>query len=55
LFLIKANAPINTEAYSYAQTQMFSGKIRFLIDESLAKTKLMSTKQGQNMNIDERN
>ena len=55
LFLIKANAPINTQAYSYAQTQMFSGKIRFLIDESLAKTKLMSTKQGQNMNIDERN
>ena len=55
LFLIKANAPINTDAYSYAQTQMFSGKIRFLIDEGLAKTKLMSTKQGQNMNIDERN
>ena len=55
LFLIKANAPINTQAYSYAQTQMFSGKIRFLIDQSLAKTKLMSTKQGQNMNMDERN
>ena len=55
LYLIKANAPINTEAYSYAQTQMFSGKIRFLIDQSLAKTKLMSTKQGQNMNADERN
>lgn len=55
LYLIKANAPINTEAYSYAQTQMFSGKIRFLIDEGLAKTKLMATKQGQNMNIDERN
>ena len=55
LYLIKANAPINTEAYSYAQTQMFSGKIRFLIDENLAKTKLMSTKQGQQMNMDERN
>ena len=55
LYLIKANAPINTQAYSYAQTQMFSGKIRFLIDQGLAKTKLMSTKQGQNMNIDERN
>lgn len=55
LYIIKANAPINTEAYSYAQTQMFSGKIRFLIDEGLAKTKLMSTKQGQNMNMDERN
>ena len=55
LYLIKANAPINTQAYTYAQTQMFSGKIRFLIDESLAKTKLMTTKVGQNMNIDERN
>lgn len=55
LYLIKATAPINTQAYTYAQTQMFSGKIRFLIDESLAKTKLMTTKVGQNMNIDERN
>lgn len=34
---------------------MYNGKIRFLIDESLAKTKLMSTKVGQNMNLDERN
>jgi hypothetical protein len=34
---------------------MYSGKIRFLIDESLAKTKLMSTKHGQNMNVEERN
>jgi hypothetical protein len=49
LYLIKANAPINTEAYSYAQTQMSSGKIKFLIDEASAKTKLMSTKLGQNM------
>ena len=55
LYLIKATAQINTQAYTYAQTQMFSGKIRFLIDESLAKTKLMTTKVGQNMNIDERN
>ncbi len=55
LYLIKANAPINTQAYSYAQTQMYSGKIRFLIDESLAKTKLMSTKHGQNMSVEERN
>ena len=55
LFLIKANAPINTEAYSYVQSQMYNGKIRFLIDESLAKTKLMSTKVGQNMDMDQRN
>lgn len=55
LYLIKANAPINTEAYSYAQTQMSSGKIKFLIDESTAKSKLMATKVGQNMSIDQRN
>ena len=55
MYLIKANAPINTEAYSYAQTQMSSGKVKFLIDESQAKTKLMSTKVGQNMSLDQRN
>lgn len=55
MYLIKANAPINTEAYSYAQTQMSSGKVKFLIDEQAAKTKLMSTKVGQNMNSDKRN
>ena len=55
MFLIKANAPINTEAYSYAQTQMASGKVKFLIDEQAAKTKLMSTKVGQNYNADQRN
>ena len=55
MYLIKANAPINTEAYSYAQTQMSSGKVQFLVDEATAKTKLMSTKIGQNMTIDQRN
>ncbi len=55
MYLIKANAPINTEMYSYAKTQMLSGKIRFLIDEAAAKTKLMSTKKGQAMTPDERN
>ncbi len=55
LFLIKANAPINTEAHSYVQTQMSSGKVKFLIDEQTAKAKLMSTKAGQSMTPDERN
>ena len=55
LYIIKANAPINTEAYTYAQTQMSSGKVKFLIDETSAKAKLMSTKVGQNMTIDQRN
>ena len=49
MYLIKANAPINTEAYSYTQSQMNSGKVKFLIDEQQAKTKLLSTKAGQAM------
>lgn len=55
MFLIKASAPINTEAYSYVQTQMYSGKIKFLIDETSAKVKYMSTKVGQNATVEERN
>ena len=55
LFLMKANAPINTEAHSYVQAQLSSGKIKLLIDEQTAKAKLMSTKVGQNMTPDERN
>ena len=54
MFLIKANAPINTEAHTYVQTQLASGKIKFLIDEGQAKVKLMSTKVGQNMDNDKR-
>jgi hypothetical protein len=55
MYLIKANAPINTEAYSYVKTQMYSGKVKFLIEETSARAKLMSTKVGQNMSIDQRN
>ena len=54
IFLIKANAPINTEAHAYVQTQLASGKIKFLIDEGQAKVKLMSTKMGQQMDNDKR-
>lgn len=55
LYLIKANAPINTEAYSYTKVQMFSGKVKLLIDEAQAKTKLMETKKGQAMTPEQRN
>ena len=54
MYLIKANAPINTEAHSYVQTQLASGKIKFLIDETQAKSKLMATKMGQAMTPDKR-
>lgn len=46
MYLLKANAPINTEAHANAQTQLSSGKVKFLIDERIAKQKLMGTKVG---------
>ena len=54
MYLIKANAPINTEAHSYVQTQLASGKVKFLIDETQAKSKLMTTKMGQAMSPEKR-
>lgn len=54
MYLIKANPPINTEAYSYCQAQINSGKVKFLIDEQQAKVKLMGTKAGQAMDADKR-
>ena len=54
MYLIKANAPINTEAHANAQTQLSSGRVKFLIDERLAKSKLLGTKVGQNMKPHER-
>ena len=54
MYLIKANAPINTEAHTYVQTQLVGGKIKLLIDEVQAKTKLMTTKMGQEMDASKR-
>lgn len=54
IYVIKANAPINTEAYSAIQSQLISGKIKFLIDARAAKTKLMGTKLGQQMTPEQR-
>ena len=54
MYLIKANAPINTEAHTYVQTQLVGGKIKLLIDEVQAKTKLMATKVGQEMDASRR-
>lgn len=54
MYLIKANAPINTEAHTYVQTQLASGKLRFLIDQTTAKNKLLGTKMGQAMDADQR-
>ena len=54
LYIIKANAGINTEAHANVQAKLASGKVRLLIDESTAKAKLLNTKIGQNMKQEER-
>ena len=54
LYLVKANAPINTEAHTIARSNLSSGKVKFLIDERVAKQKLLNTKVGQNMKPEER-
>ena len=54
MYLIKANAPINTEAHTITKSNLSSGKVKFLIDERAAKQKLLGTKKGQNMKPEER-
>ena len=54
LYLIKANAPINSEAHANVKSQLSSGKVKFLIDERVAKAKLMGTKLGQGMTPEQR-
>lgn len=54
LWLIKATAEINSTAHVNALSQLASGKIRFLIDHQIAKTKLLGTKKGQTMSAEDR-
>lgn len=54
IYVIKANAPIDTTAYSIIQSQIESGKIKFLIDSRTAKIKLLGKKLGQAMTPEQR-
>ena len=54
LYLIKANSVINSEAHANVQTYLNTGKIKFLIDERVAKQKLLGTKVGQQMKPEDR-
>ena len=54
MYIIKATAPINTEAHANVQANLASGKVKMLIDEKEAKLKLLGTKVGQNMTPEER-
>lgn len=54
MYIIKAHAPENTEAHVNVQSQLASGRVKFLIDERQAKQKLLGTKVGQNMTPEQR-
>ena len=54
MYLLKANAPLNTEIHSNIQAELISGKLKFLIDERMAKIKLLNTTKGKAMTPEER-
>ena len=54
IYVIKASAPINTEAHTLIRSDLETGKIKFLIDEVVAKNKLLGLKRGQEMTPEER-
>lgn len=54
MYLMKANTPLNSEMYSYCQTQLQNGKIDFLLDSGIAKNKLLAQSQGKKMNAIQR-
>ena len=55
IYALKANAALNTEAHTALQASLVTGKIKFLIDDRQAKTKLLSTKVGASMTPEQRN
>lgn len=54
IWIIKANAEINSEGYTNVVSQMGSGKLRFLIEERIARGKLISTKRGKSLTAEQR-
>lgn len=54
IYIMKANAAINTEAHTNFQSQLTTGKLRFLVEEKIAQEKLLGTKLGQGMTPEKR-
>jgi len=49
MYVMKANQALNSEMYAYCQSQMSAGRIKFLVDENIAKNKLLAQEQGKKM------
>lgn len=54
MYIMKANAPLNSEMYAYCQAEINAGRVNFLVDEQTAKNKLMAQSQGQKMSPSQR-
>ena len=54
MYVMKANVALNSEMYSYTQSEINAGRVLFLIDETTAKNKLMSQAQGKKMSQSQR-
>lgn len=54
MYIMKANVGLNSEMYSYTQSEINAGRVLFLIDETTAKNKLMSQAQGKKMSQSQR-
>lgn len=54
VYAVKANAAFNTEMWVNLQNFINSGKLKFLIDDRIAKQKLLALKRGQEMTPEER-
>lgn len=54
LYSFKANANLNSEIFSNCYTRIDSGLVDFLITEQKAKVKLLSTKEGSKMTLEQR-
>lgn len=54
IYIVKANAAINSEAHVNAKSQIASGKVKFLVDPRVAQQKLLAQRTGQNMTSEQR-
>lgn len=54
MYIMKANQVLNSEMYAYCQSEINAGRVNFLIDENIAKNKLLAQSQGQKMSPTQR-
>lgn len=54
MFLMKAGAAVNTTCFSELQSVLSTGRLRLLVDETVAREKLLGTSRGKKMTPEER-